>query len=64
MSRTSLAVVLSLAALTATPALAQDHAHGHDQAAGSVAAEAGARPRLSMHSMPRSRQATQPLRWP
>jgi ketosteroid isomerase-like protein len=41
MSRTSLAVVLSLAALTATPALAQDHAHSHDQAAGSVAAEAG-----------------------
>lgn len=40
MSRTSLAVVLSLVVLTATPALAQDHAHGHDQAAGSVTAEA------------------------
>ena len=40
MSRTSLALVLSLAALSATPAFAQDHTHGHDQAAGSVAAEA------------------------
>ena len=40
MSRTSLAVVLSLAVLTATPALAQDHAHGHVQAAGAVAADA------------------------
>ena len=40
MSRTSLALVLSLAVLSATPAFAQDHAHGHAQAAGSVAAEA------------------------
>ena len=39
MSRTSLAFALSLAVLSATPAWAQDHAHGHDQAAGSVAAE-------------------------
>ena len=40
MSRTSLALVLSLAVLSATPAFAQDHAHGPDQATGSVAAEA------------------------
>ena len=40
MSRTSLALVLSLAVLSATPVFAQDHAHGHAQAAGSVAAEA------------------------
>ena len=40
MSRTSLALALSLAVLSATPALAQDHAHGHTPAAGSVAAEA------------------------
>ena len=40
MSRTSLALVLSLAVLSAAPVSAQDHAHGHAQAAGSVAAEA------------------------
>lgn len=40
MSRTSLALALSVAVLSATPAFAQDHGHGHDQAAGSVAAEA------------------------
>lgn len=40
MSRRSLALVASLAVLCATPAFAQDHAHGHTQAAGSVAAEA------------------------
>ncbi len=40
MSRTSLAIALSIAVLSATPAFAQDHAHGHDHAAGSVAAEA------------------------
>ena len=40
MSRTSLALALSIAVLSATPAFAQDHAHGPDQAAGSVAAEA------------------------
>ena len=41
MSRTSsLALVLSIALLSATPAFAQDHAHGPDHAAGSVAAEA------------------------
>ena len=40
MSRTSLALVLSFAVLSATPAFAQDHAHGHDHAAGSVVAEA------------------------
>ena len=40
MSRPSLALILSLAVLSAPPALAQDHAHGHAQAAGSVAAEA------------------------
>lgn len=40
MSRTSLALALSIAVLSATPAFAQDHAHGHGHAAGSVAAEA------------------------
>ena len=40
MSRTSLALALSLALLSETPAFAQDHAHGHVPAAGSVAAEA------------------------
>lgn len=40
MSRTSLAMALSLSVLSATPVFAQDHAHGHDQAAGMVAAEA------------------------
>ena len=40
MSRTSLALAVSFAVLSATPSFAQDHAHGHDQAAGSVAAEA------------------------
>ncbi|MGZ9113964.1 MAG: YybH family protein [Brevundimonas sp.] len=40
MSRTSLALVLATALLSATPGYAQDHAHGHDPAAGSVAAEA------------------------
>jgi len=39
MSRTSLALVLSFAVFSATPAFAQDHPHGHS-AAGSVAAEA------------------------
>ena len=40
MSRTSLALAVSFAVLSATPSFAQDHAHGHAQAAGSVAAEA------------------------
>ncbi len=40
MSRTSLALAATLAVLFATPAFAQDHAHGHTQAAGSVAAGA------------------------
>jgi ketosteroid isomerase-like protein len=40
MSRTSLALAVSIAVLVATPAFAQDHAHSHTQAAGSVAAEA------------------------
>ena len=40
MSRTPLALALSIAILSAMPAFAQDHAHGHDHAAGSVAAEA------------------------
>jgi len=40
MSRRSLALALSIAVLAATPALAQDHAHGHQAAAGSIAAEA------------------------
>ena len=40
MSRTSLALALSLAVLSATPVFAQEHVHGRDQAAGSVAAEA------------------------
>lgn len=40
MSRSSLAVALSFAALWATPAFAQDHAHGGVRAAGSVAAGA------------------------
>lgn len=40
MSRTSLAMALAVAVLAATPASAQDPAHGHDHAAGSVAAEA------------------------
>lgn len=40
MSRTALALALSIAVFSATPAFAQDHAHGHDHAAGSVAAEA------------------------
>jgi ketosteroid isomerase-like protein len=41
MSRTSsLALVLSIAVLSATPAFAQDHAHGPDNAAGAVAPEA------------------------
>lgn len=40
MSRTALALALSITVLSAMPALAQDHAHGHDHAAGSVAVEA------------------------
>ena len=40
MSRTSLATALSIAVLSATPAFAQDHAHGPDHAAGSVTPEA------------------------
>lgn len=40
MSRTSLALALSVAVLSATPAFAQDRAHGPDRAAGSVTAEA------------------------
>jgi ketosteroid isomerase-like protein len=40
MSRTALALVLSVAVLSAAPAFAQDHAHGPDHAAGSVAAAA------------------------
>ncbi|KQY85018.1 nuclear transport factor 2 family protein [Brevundimonas sp. Root1423] len=40
MSRTSLVFVLSAALLSATPALAQDHADGHGHAAGTVAAGA------------------------
>ena len=40
MSRIFLALVLSFAVLPATPAFAQDHAHGHGHAVGSVAAEA------------------------
>ena len=40
MSRTALALALSMTVISATPAFAQDHAHGHDHAAGSVAAEA------------------------
>ncbi|HEY0926340.1 nuclear transport factor 2 family protein [Brevundimonas sp.] len=40
MTRPSLALALSVAVLSATPVFAQDHAHNHDQAAGSVAAEA------------------------
>ena len=40
MSRTSLALALSLSMISATGAFAQDHAHGHAPAAGSVAAEA------------------------
>lgn len=40
MSRKSLALVLSLALISAAPAFAQDHAHGHAQTADSVAAEA------------------------
>lgn len=40
MSRTSLVLAVSLAVISATPAFAQDHAHGPDHAAGAVAAEA------------------------
>ncbi len=40
MSRTPLAVALSLVLLSSTSVLAQDHAHGHHHAAGAVAAEA------------------------
>ena len=40
MSRKPLALALSIAVLSATPAFAQDHAHRPDHAAGSVAAEA------------------------
>ena len=40
MSRTSLILAASLAVLSATPGFAQDHAHGHTQAAASVAVEA------------------------
>jgi len=40
MSRTTLALALSMTVLSAAPAFAQDHAHHHDQASGSVAAEA------------------------
>lgn len=40
MSRTSLALALSVAVLSATPAFAQDRVHGPDRAAGSVTAEA------------------------
>ena len=40
MSRTALALALSITVLSTTPALAQDHAQGHDHAAGSVAPEA------------------------
>ena len=40
MSRTSLALAVSIALLAAAPAFAQDHAHGQGEAAGPVAAEA------------------------
>lgn len=40
MSRTVLALVLSLTVVSAAPAFAQDHAHGHHHASGAVAAEA------------------------
>lgn len=40
MSRTSFALVLSFAMLSATPTFAQDHAHGPDHPAGVVAPEA------------------------
>lgn len=40
MSRTSLALILSFAVLSATPAFTQDQAHGHDPAASSVVVEA------------------------
>lgn len=40
MTRFVPAVAASLVLLSASPVLAQDHAHGHDQAAGVVAAEA------------------------
>lgn len=40
MTRTALAVAVSIAVLFTSPVLAQDAAHSHDHAAGSVAAEA------------------------
>lgn len=40
MTRFFPAVAASLVLLSASPVLAQDHAHGHDQAAGGVATEA------------------------
>lgn len=40
MSRTSLALAASLVVLSATSAFAQDHAHAHTPAAGTVAVEA------------------------
>lgn len=40
MSRASLAFVLSVALLSAAPALAQEHAHDHDHASDAVAPEA------------------------
>jgi len=40
MSRATLALAVSIAVLSATPAFAQDHAHGHELATGSVAPEA------------------------
>jgi ketosteroid isomerase-like protein len=40
MSRTPLALALSVALLSTSPAFAQDHANGHDHAAGAVAAGA------------------------
>jgi len=40
MSGTTLALALSIAMLSAAPALVQDHAQGHDHTAGSMTAEA------------------------
>ncbi len=40
MSRTSLALALSIALMSAAPAFAQHRAQGHDHASGSIAAEA------------------------
>ena len=40
MSPKPLVLALSLAVLSVTPAVAQDHSHGHAQTAGSISAEA------------------------